>query len=334
MSNGRSPRVQQAHTALHSGQRQIALDLALQAAREDPNDHNAWLLLAALAPTPAQSIEYVERAEMLQPDDPTVQKARAWADKRAGRTAAEPVLPTKKRKRWVRTTAVFLIFLLALTILAAATTRIEWQALAQAEPTATALPPTLPPPTAILASHNPEGETAVIPLPPTYEHLLAPAGEPTPTLQPSATPTPTIFPTYISPQNQRPTGRPEGVADDERWINVDLGSQTLTAYEGDTLVFTTRISSGTSSHPTVTGLFRVWLRYERQTMNGYLLGYNYYIENVPYVMYFYRDYALHGAYWHNNFGQPMSHGCVNLSPDDAAWLFHWSSYGTVVNVHS
>jgi lipoprotein-anchoring transpeptidase ErfK/SrfK len=68
-------------------------------------------------------------------------------------------------------------------------------------------------------------------------------------------------------------------------------------------------------------------------MNGYLLGYDYYLEGVPYVMYFYRDYAIHGTYWHNNFGTPMSHGCVNVNTPDAGWLFNWAPVGTVVNVH-
>ncbi|NIO43122.1 MAG: L,D-transpeptidase family protein, partial [Burkholderiales bacterium] len=63
------------------------------------------------------------------------------------------------------------------------------------------------------------------------------------------------------------------------------------------------------------------------------LGFNYVLPNVPYVMYFYKDYAIHGTYWHNNFGTPMSHGCVNMSTADARWLYNWSSYGTLVNVH-
>jgi LysM repeat protein len=119
----------------------------------------------------------------------------------------------------------------------------------------------------------------------------------------------------------------------ERWIDVDLSNQRLIAYEGVQPVYSTIISSGTWDHPTVTGQFEVYLRYESQTMNGYRLGYDYYLPNVPYVMYFHRDYALHGTYWHNNFGTPMSHGCVNLMTAAAQWLFYWSSYGTPVNVH-
>ena len=118
-----------------------------------------------------------------------------------------------------------------------------------------------------------------------------------------------------------------------RWIDVNLSTQTLTAYEGTAPVFSSLISSGTWAYPTVTGQFSVYLRYQAQDMNGYRLGYDYYLAGVPYVMYFYRDYALHGTYWHNNFGTPMSHGCVNMNTADAQWLYNWSSYGTTVNVH-
>lgn len=119
----------------------------------------------------------------------------------------------------------------------------------------------------------------------------------------------------------------------ERWIDVNLSTQRLVAYEGTRPVYSTAISSGLPAFPTVTGLFEVYLRYQSQTMNGYRLGYDYYLPGVPYVMYFYRDYAIHGTYWHNNFGTPMSHGCVNTPTPDAQWLYNWSSYGTPVNVH-
>jgi len=146
-------------------------------------------------------------------------------------------------------------------------------------------------------------------------------------------PSPTFVPTFTSAQGSEPAARPFGVGPGERWIDVNLTSQRLTAYEGDEAVLSTLISSGTWNHPTVTGQFRIWLRFESQTMDGRLLGYDYYLENVPYVMYFYQDYALHGTYWHSNFGTPMSHGCVNLATADAGWLFNWSSIGTLVNVH-
>jgi lipoprotein-anchoring transpeptidase ErfK/SrfK len=64
-----------------------------------------------------------------------------------------------------------------------------------------------------------------------------------------------------------------------------------------------------------------------------MAGPGYYLPNVPYVMYFYEGYGLHGTYWHNNFGHPMSHGCVNFTIEDAGWLFDFASVGTVVNLH-
>jgi lipoprotein-anchoring transpeptidase ErfK/SrfK len=154
----------------------------------------------------------------------------------------------------------------------------------------------------------------------------------TPTPSPTPTSTPTVIPTFVN-SNYQDAVRPFGVGQNERWVDVNLTTQTLRAYEGDTVVYTTLVSSGTWEHPTVTGQFRVWLTFESQTMDGSLLGYDYYVENVPYVMYFYQDYALHGAFWHNNFGTPMSHGCVNLTTSDAAWLYDFVSIGTLVNVH-
>lgn len=127
--------------------------------------------------------------------------------------------------------------------------------------------------------------------------------------------------------------RPVGVGPAERWIDVNLYTQTLVAYEGDTPVFNSLISSGLWNTPTVTGQYRTNMKYESQDMNGYAIGYDYYLQDVPYVMYFFKDYAIHGAYWHNSFGSPMSHGCVNMNPADAGWLYNWAPVGTTVNIH-
>lgn len=157
----------------------------------------------------------------------------------------------------------------------------------------------------------------------------------TPTPLPTSTPlpSPTPIPTFVG---QIPSGNliPAGLGPREKWIDVNLSTQTLVAYEGSMPVFQSLVSSGTSMHPTVTGQFRIWLRFVAQDMNGYRLGYDYFLRNVPYVQYFYQDYALHGTYWHNNFGTPMSHGCVNLPTPSAEWLFNWASNGTLVNIHS
>ena len=114
-----------------------------------------------------------------------------------------------------------------------------------------------------------------------------------------------------------------------RWIDVDLTNQMVYAYEGDTVVNSFVVSTGTWMTPTVTGKYKIWIKLKKTSMSGP----GYYLPDVPYVMYFYKGYGLHGTYWHNNFGTPMSHGCVNLSIPDAEWLYNWAFEGTVVNVH-
>jgi Uncharacterized protein conserved in bacteria len=115
----------------------------------------------------------------------------------------------------------------------------------------------------------------------------------------------------------------------EHWIDVNLSEQRVYAYEGDTIVNSFIVSTGTWQTPTVTGKYRVWIKLRSTAMSGP----GYYLPDVPYVMYFYKGYGLHGTYWHNNFGTPMSHGCVNLTIPDAEWIYNFSTVGTVVNVH-
>ena len=101
---------------------------------------------------------------------------------------------------------------------------------------------------------------------------------------------------------------------------MDLTHQRLTAYQGNTPVFQAVISTGLPNTPTVIGKFRIYWKLTATDMAGP----GYHLPDVPYTMYFYGGYALHGTYWHNNFGQPMSHGCVNLRTGDAQWLFDWA----------
>jgi lipoprotein-anchoring transpeptidase ErfK/SrfK len=89
------------------------------------------------------------------------------------------------------------------------------------------------------------------------------------------------------------------------------------------------VSTGLPGTPTVVGQFRIYVKYESTLMTGD----DYYLPNVPYTMYFYKGYGLHGTYWHNNFGRPMSHGCVNLPTPEAEWLYGFASVGTLVNIH-
>ena len=119
----------------------------------------------------------------------------------------------------------------------------------------------------------------------------------------------------------------------EKWIDVNLATQQLMAYEGRRPVFRAIVSTGTWNHPTIAGTFSIYVKYEQADMQGGYGDEAYDLADVPYVMYFYEGYGLHGAYWHNNFGTPMSHGCVNVAPTDAGWLYDWASLGTLVNVH-
>lgn len=115
----------------------------------------------------------------------------------------------------------------------------------------------------------------------------------------------------------------------EHWIDVNLSQQMVYAYEGNTVVNSFLVSTGTWLHPTVTGRYHIYVKLRYTDMSGA----DYYLPNVPYTMYFYQGYGLHGTYWHHNFGTPMSHGCVNLSIPDAEWLYSFASVGTLVNVH-
>jgi lipoprotein-anchoring transpeptidase ErfK/SrfK/vancomycin resistance protein YoaR len=118
-----------------------------------------------------------------------------------------------------------------------------------------------------------------------------------------------------------------------KWIEVNLAAQRLTAYEGDWPVLSTLISSGLPRTPTPKGTFEIFtkLRFDDMRGGSVAAGDYYFLPKVPYVMYFAAGgYALHGTYWHNNFGRPMSHGCVNLSTRDAEWLFNWAPLGTKV----
>lgn len=106
----------------------------------------------------------------------------------------------------------------------------------------------------------------------------------------------------------------------EKWIQVDVTNQEVTAWEGNVPVYRFATSTGLEETPTILGEHRIYWKLESTLMTGA----GYYLPDVPYTMYFHTDYALHGAYWHTNFGQPMSRGCVNLSIDNAKALFAWA----------
>jgi lipoprotein-anchoring transpeptidase ErfK/SrfK len=154
---------------------------------------------------------------------------------------------------------------------------------------------------------------------PTPTSTPTPTFTPSPSFTPSPTPTPTLTPTKVE-ADQSQTGK---------WIEVDLSQQRLYAHEGQNTVMTAVVSTGTRWYPTVTGRFHVYAKYRAVRMTG--PGYD--LPNVPWTMFFYGGYAIHGTYWHRNFGTPMSHGCVNMTIGEAKQLYEWAPHGTLVVVH-
>ncbi len=188
-------------------------------------------------------------------------------------------------------------------------------------------------PTVILPTATPE--PTATPAEPTP---APPTATPVPTQMPMLEPTETGMPIPIEAVD--PTPQPTNVVGGEipsaikvdaevRWIDVDLSEQRLTAYVGKTPVKTYLVSTGLPQTPTPVGQYAIWIKLRYDDMAGA----DYYIEDVPYVMYFHEGYGLHGVTWHANFGHRMSHGCVNQPNDMAEWLFHFADVGTIVNIH-
>jgi hypothetical protein len=118
------------------------------------------------------------------------------------------------------------------------------------------------------------------------------------------------------------------------WIDINLSSQYMVIYQGDNVIGETYISSGRAGFETPTGTFYINNKYLSDDMEGVLGGEYYNVPAVPDVMYFTDvGHAIHGAYWHNNFGTPMSHGCINVPLDFAAWLYEIAPTGTMVVIH-
>jgi lipoprotein-anchoring transpeptidase ErfK/SrfK len=151
--------------------------------------------------------------------------------------------------------------------------------------------------------------------------LSVPGKNPAPATKPASVPASTPARTNPAP----PTAG--------KWIDIDISAQTITAYEGNQAVKSVLVSTGLSWTPTPIGRYSVYVKIPSQTMSGGFGASAYYLPGVPWVMYFIGGYAIHGTYWHHNFGSPMSHGCVNLSIADAQWFYNWAQVGTPVISH-
>jgi lipoprotein-anchoring transpeptidase ErfK/SrfK len=357
-----------AQQSLRLGDRLAARHWAEIAVELDPNSEEAWLTMAAVA-SPRASINYLEQALKINPQSQQAQKGMQWAKARllgeqpkspVGRVVPEskihpsnqpedlelhpqeieqPVPSSKVRspKSWAKYR--WPILALCLTAICVSAVWAFW-------------PVSAAPVLAFL--HAPHST-------PVFAGILGDVGKPTDTLNPTDTQTPTLTftPTLVStdppiptdtipptdtiaptdtpsPTNTEPpltTKPPAPVVNvtggGVRWIDVSLSKQMLYAYEGNTIVRSFLVSTGVAEFPTVTGKFHIYIKYLYTDMHGA----DYFLPNVPYTMYFYKSYGIHGTYWHHNFGHPMSHGCVNMYTPDAEWLYYWASVGTLVNIH-
>jgi hypothetical protein len=310
------------------------------------------LILAAVA-SPQGSVHYIERALAKNPESARAQQAMVWAVERLRKeqeapnpvprqivatsiASSEMVRQKPAMGLWIASIFLLLVILvlwfysptIALSI--ANENPIEVARAAFDKSTRT-LTPTLtftPSPT---STQTPVPTETPTPLPTDTPTL-------TPTPAPTDPPTPTFTMTPHSGKKNKKKQvaqlplpviqRPGAVGESEPWVYVDLSTQRAYAYRGDQIQNSFIVSTGTWQHPTVTGTYRIYVKYRAADMSGP----GYYLPKVPYVMYFYKGYGLHGTYWHNNFGHPMSHGCVNFTIGDAAWLYNFASVGTVVYV--
>jgi lipoprotein-anchoring transpeptidase ErfK/SrfK len=339
--------LRKAKIELKAGNRRSARRFAQLAASFNPDAEEPWLILAALS-TPKSSIKHLNRALRINSNSKIARKGLEWATQKIH--AAPTTKIQVQRPRVVSPVSAESLtqsksysapwLFLALIILGAF---FIWYRV----PIAGAL---FKPADALpemqfqidKETRTPTPTFTFTPLP-TSTNTPVPTATPTdtevPTATPSNTPKPTKKPTpkpakqnskKSSPQSKAQIAkRPKGIGAGEHWVDVDLSSQTAHALSGDDLVKSFVVSTGTWMHPTVTGTFKVYVKYRYANMSGP----GYFLPNVPYVMYFYKDYGLHGTYWHHNFGTPMSHGCINFKTDDAAWLFNFASIGTIVNIH-
>jgi lipoprotein-anchoring transpeptidase ErfK/SrfK len=144
--------------------------------------------------------------------------------------------------------------------------------------------------------------------------------------------------TIINPTPVLASSQPQKIAtaiqtlkeSDQRWIQIDISKQNLIAWEGNKPVYAITISSGKGSTPTRVGTFKIQAKFKKARMRG--RGYD--VSNVPHTMYYQGSYAIHGAYWHRRFGTPVSHGCVNLAPNHAKWVFNWADVGTPIVIQN
>lgn len=345
--------LQKAFHSLKLGDKPSARIWGMKAAQNNPEREEAWLVLAALA-TPRASINYLKHALEINPDSVQARKGMHWAIQRLRSeisslnqiqspvsTAEYIVKPFEKKSNVPFFAWLFVLLIVPGIILSwlrfpgftqALNNRnlniLQGQSIPKASSTATSTQTFTPTFTFTATPTHTNTPTSTPTLTPTQTPTL------TPTQTPTFTPTFTSTPPPLTEVEPQPTeivvkvNRPEGVKKNERWIDVVLSRQRLFVYQGDELIEKFVVSTGIAKYPTVKGIFNIYVKYKFADMRGD----DYFLEDVPFVMYFYEDYGIHGTYWHDNFGTPMSHGCVNLRTEDAKWLFNYVNVGTKVRV--
>ena len=348
--------IQQARQALKQSKRLAARRWAEQAASLDPEKEEPWLIIAALA-NPRASLEYLKHALEINPNSQHARKGMHWAVQRY-RSEVLPVkhvengeiivnIQSETLPRGNRIFAPWLLLLLAFFSImllwlgtsssSFASNQVpnmlvvaqEWVNLITFTPTITQ---TSTPTHTLTPSSTPTNSPTDTPtFTPSPTFTKTPTSTPTPVPTETNTPIPTATQLSAGEQPDRPTEvyLPSIVEKGEIWIDVDLTNQQLRVFKGKNLLNTYIVSTGTWRTPTVTGQYRIYVKY----LYADMAGPGYYLPDVPYVMYFYEGYGLHGTYWHSNFGTPMSHGCVNLRTDNAEWVYNMANIGTVVNIH-
>jgi lipoprotein-anchoring transpeptidase ErfK/SrfK len=330
--------VRDAKEALRRNDRISARRLARHAITLDPHNAEALLILGGLS-EPQASVVYIKNALAIEPNNPHAREAMQWAIQRmrqsnAARWKHEFVLsaedlPSPKTLTRVKHQLVWLWVILAILLAAAAVYFFDL----------------LPLPSASARAYESVAVATVL-----FKPSLTPTSTHTPTVTPTPTHTPTLTPTFTPTFTATFTSTPADTAtlipteteeyypteteivepiEGTKWIDVDLSYQTLYAYVDDQVVASFLVSTGLPATPTVTGQYYVYVKH----LYADMIGPGYYLLDVPYTMYFYDGYGIHGTYWHDNFGQPMSHGCVNMRTSEAAWLYDWAYVGILVNIH-
>lgn len=139
---------------------------------------------------------------------------------------------------------------------------------------------------------------------------------------------------FEPPPTPAPTRQPASEPTGAKWIEVNLSTQYMIAWQGDTVVYESYVSTGKAGFETPPGTYQILVKKPVEDMEGVIGGEYYNVSDVPDVMYFTNvGHAFHGAYWHSNFGAPMSHGCINLPLGVAEWLYEWTPIGTTVEIH-